>query len=330
MGMEYFNGWTVVISLVTIFGVYYVLGRRRVVPCAGGVVVTGASSGIGESTAVYLDGLGFTVFAGVRQQLDYQRLTSTLSTRSKAIILDVTSKTSIAEAVNIVSNHLEKASIGLVGLVNNAGLVVIGPIECVPEDEVRYNFEVNLFGLMNTTNAFSPLLRAGGKLPSHPSSPQDIATIIHIGSTMGRAVIPFYGSYAMTKHALEALASAQRFELSQSSSIRVSLMDLGTIKTPIFEKNNERLRKNLKGFMQVYQKYSNGLIRMGELSALAGTSPLHVAKAVEDALRSASPKSRYLIGWEPWIVPLLIFLLPAKIMDFALAIIFNLVTKIYK
>jgi len=150
-----------------------------------------------------LDGLGFTVFAGVRQQSDYQRLSKTLSTRSKAIILDVTSKTSITEAVNTIANHLEKVNIGLVGLVNNAGrccifiplrvsnhfgsaehlfisgICVLGPIECVPEDELRYNFQVNLFGLINTTNAFSPLLRAGHKFPANPNFPQSIATIIH-------------------------------------------------------------------------------------------------------------------------------------------------------
>jgi len=90
--------------------------------------------------------------------------------------------------------------------------------------------------LINTSNAFLPLLRAGNKFKWNPTYPQNIATIIHVGSAMGKVSLPFYGPYCMTKHALEALVDAQRAELAETSSIRVCLLELGTVQTPIFEK----------------------------------------------------------------------------------------------
>jgi len=326
--MESFTLWTALISLVTLLSVYYLFGRRKILPCAGGVVITGASSGIGESTAIYLDGIGYTVFAGVRKNDDYDRLTEVLSSHSRAIMLDVTSKESIMEAVATVSSHLKKNNIGLVGLVNNAGVSVIGPMECVPEDELRSNFEVNVFGLINTTNAFSPLLRTGQKLPAHPTCPQDIATIIHIGSTMGKVSFSMYGPYAMTKYALEAMTDAQRLELSESSSIRVTLMELGNIKTPMFAKNNVRLKNNLRSMMMPqYKEFLDNIPKVVDVVTASAIEPIRVAKAVEDALRSANPKTRYQVGWEPWILPIVFSLIPDRMKDFIILRLFRTIAK---
>ena len=146
--------------------------------------------------------------------------------------------------------------------------------------------EVNVFGVLNTTNAFLPLLRKTLKFPNDPNYPQsifysilmfyslffysptDLATVIHIGSTMGTLSTPFYGAYlrkilkvilknksksyimtmrryCMTKYALEAMTDAQRLELGESSGIRVCLARLGQIATPIFEKNNIRMKNSI-------------------------------------------------------------------------------------
>src|SRR5438477_3054207 len=124
----------------------------------GGVVITGASRGIGAASALRLEERGFTVFAGVRDM----RAGEALRARSKGsitpITLDVTDADSIARAVSDVELALHGA--GLAGLVNNAGIVVAGPLEFLPVDVLRKQLEVNVIGPMAVTQAFLPLLRA--------------------------------------------------------------------------------------------------------------------------------------------------------------------------
>ena len=121
------------------------------------IVVTGASSGIGEATALHLDELGFSVFAGVRRDADGEALAQRASERLTPIRLDVTDTESITAAVAAV----DRATSGrLHGLVNNAGLSVNGPLELVPIEHVKKVMDVNVIGLMAVTRAFLPLIRA--------------------------------------------------------------------------------------------------------------------------------------------------------------------------
>lgn len=322
--LEYFVG--VVVFVITLLYLYS-RSNSKAIPKSGGVVITGASSGIGEVTAQYLDSKGFTVFAGVRSQDDYSRLKGVLSTRSTPVLLDVTQASSITKAVDVVNDHLKQQRIGLVALINNAGLSVVGPIECLPESEMRYNFEVNVFGLINTTNAFLPLLRSGTKFPNNPAFAQDIATVIHIGSTMGRVSFPFYGPYAMTKFALEALADAQRLELSQTSNVRVSLLELGNVKTPIFERNNVRLKSNMGAMMDVYKPFLNDLPAVSEVITSGAILPIKVAQCIESALLSSNPKARYLVGWEAYMMPVIFSIVPTKLRDTIIVKLFGVLKK---
>ncbi len=124
-----------------------------------GVVVTGASTGIGRATALRLDRLGFQVFAGVRKEADGQSLKAEASGRLSPLMLDVTDESSIASAANAVSKVVGER--GLAGLVNNAGITVPGPIEFLPIEDVRRQIDVNVIGQIAVTQAFLLMIRQG-------------------------------------------------------------------------------------------------------------------------------------------------------------------------
>ena len=187
------------------------MGTDRL-PTIHSVVVTGASSGIGEACALRLDKLGFRVFAGVRREADSEALKRKASDRLIPIFLDITEASSIAAAVDVVAAAVGEA--GLSGLVNNAGVVIAGPLEFLPLDQICKQFEVNVIGQITVTQAFLPLVRQGhGRL-------------VNIGSLAGRVAMPFIGAYSASKFAMEALTDALRVEL-RPWKIRVSLIEIG-------------------------------------------------------------------------------------------------------
>ncbi len=260
----------------------------------GAVIVTGASSGIGEACALYLDKLGFRVFAGVRQQADGEALKRKASDRLTPVRIDVTEPGTIASAAETVAAGLNGA--GLAGLVNNAGIAVPGPLEFLPMAELRQQFEVNVFGLLSVTQAFLPLLRkARGR-------------IINIGSISGRSATPFVGAYASSKFALEALTDSLRVELLPWG-ISVSIVEPGSIATPIWEKSGAKageIARNLPP--QARELYGRAYAAMREATqrtAQAAIPPERVARTVAHALTAKRPKTRYLVGKDAQIRALL-------------------------
>jgi NAD(P)-dependent dehydrogenase (short-subunit alcohol dehydrogenase family) len=166
----------------------------------GAVVITGASTGIGRACALSLDALGFRVFAGVRKSDDGESLRRVASDRLTPVFIDVTDKQSIAAAAGSVSREVGTA--GLVGLVNNAGVAVPGPLEYLPLEELRRQLEINLVGQLAVIQAFLPLLRkARGR-------------IVNISSLAGKLTTPFNGAYSAAKHGIEAFSDALRMELT--------------------------------------------------------------------------------------------------------------------
>ena len=185
------------------------------------VVITGASTGIGAASAVELARRGFSVFAGVRKRCDGERLKAQ-SPHIVPLLLDVTDAGQIAAAAETVGRAVGDA--GLAGLVNNAGIVVAGPLEILPLDQLRLQLEVNVVGQIAVTQAFLPLLRkARGR-------------IVNMGSFNGRIASPYLAPYAASKHALEALSDAMRLEL-RAWGIRVSVIEPGATTTPIWDKS---------------------------------------------------------------------------------------------
>lgn len=166
----------------------------------GAVVVTGASTGIGEACALRLDGLGFDVFAGVRTQADAAKLKAKASGKLETVFLDVADALSIKASAEAVAAAV--GGNGLAGLVNNAGIVIAGPMEVLPLDEFRLQMDINVTGQLATTQAFLPLLR-------HARLPEGIpGRIVNVGSIGGRLSEPFLGAYSASKHALKEIGRA--------------------------------------------------------------------------------------------------------------------------
>ena len=269
----------------------------------GAVVITGASTGIGEACACRLERLGYTVFAGVRKAADGAALQNKCSDRLHPIILDVTDAASIERAAETIGKALGDR--GLAGLVNNAGIAVASPLEYLPPAELRRQLEVNVVGQLAVTQAFLPLLRK-----SH-------GRIINMSSVSGLTALPMTGAYAASKFALEGLTDSLRRELA-AFKIPVSLIEPAGIATPIWEKSAgdfDKLAVNLPA--EVEEHY--GL--MGEVTRkFAGNAARHglpvelVADAVAEALTAFRPKARYVVAKNPRMVKLL-RILPAALQD---------------
>jgi NAD(P)-dependent dehydrogenase (short-subunit alcohol dehydrogenase family) len=248
---------------------------------SGNIVITGASTGIGEACALRLDKLGYRVFAGVRKPADGEALQKKSSDRLSPVILDVTSEESIVAAARIVGDA------PLTGLVNNAGIVVAGPLELIPIDMWRKQFEVNVIGQVAVMQAFLPMLRAGR------------GRIVNMGSVAGRSAVPFSGAYCASKFALEGLTDSLRMEL-RPFGISVSIVEPGAVKTPIWDKTSASASEYLGAVpAQLFELYSSMLGKLRGAAAQAGKqgiAPEEVVKAVEHALTSPKPKTRYVVG----------------------------------
>ncbi len=268
------------------------------------ILVTGASTGIGQACAVRLDRLGYTVFAGVRKPEDGIRLQAAASTRLVPIQLDVTKSLEVAAAAAQIAAVVGPR--GLAGLVNNAGVAGGGPIEFVPVETVRQIFEVNVFGLLAVTQACLPMLRmARGR-------------VINIGSIAGKAVSPMVVPYGMSKHAVEALTDGLRLELGQAG-IHASVIEPGAVKTPIWDKGVAALGDAERTLpKEALDRYGAKLKTFGKVLAHLndrGVSAELVADAVVDALEAATPKTRYLVGTDAKIRAFIARFLPNRLVD---------------
>lgn len=248
---------------------------------AGNVVITGASTGIGRACALRLDRLGYRVFAGIRKPADAHSLRKDGTDRMMPLLLDVTDPDSIAAAARVLGDA------PLAGLVNNAGLVVAGPLELVPVGQWRKQFEVNVLGQVAVTQAFLPALRAGR------------GRIVNIGSIAGRSALPYSGPYCSSKFALEAITDSLRMEL-RGWGIHVAIVEPGGVKTPIWEKSLSEAAGTLGSAPpHLLELYREAVLKMQAAAALAAKqacAPEEVVKAVEHALTAAKPKTRYVVG----------------------------------
>lgn len=269
----------------------------------GVVVVTGASTGIGEACALLLDKLGFCVFAGVRKDIDAQKLQQKASQRLIPIFLDVTDADSIAFAVETVKNTVGDE---IFGLVNNAGIAVPGPLELLPIAEFQQQIQVNVVGQLAVTQAFLGLLRQGR------------GRIVNMGSVSGRSAAPFLGAYNASKFALEALTDVMRMEL-RPWGISVSIIEPGAISTPIWEKSFTQAdiaKQNLSPSAEkLYGSAMTAVRKQVGIIASKGISSDIVAKAVIHALTAKKPKTRYLIGQDAKMAVILKYFLPDKLYD---------------
>ncbi|MFQ6045899.1 MAG: SDR family oxidoreductase [Gemmatimonadales bacterium] len=267
------------------------------------VLITGTSTGIGAATVRFLDQRGYRVFAGVRREEDAARLRDSSSERVTPVFLDVTDRSMVTAAAELVERA---APHGLAGLVNNAAVSVPGPIEGIPLDEFRAQLEVNLVGVLAVTQALLPSIRrAGGR-------------IVNVSSINGRVVTPFGTPYGTSKFGLEALSDGLRVELRRWK-IHVSVIQPGAIDTPIWTTSLARAKGIAASLPPEVQELYRGIIAKIEGRAAAppphALAPERVARVIYRALTARRPKTRYLVGWDARLAAVMKALLPDRAMD---------------
>jgi NAD(P)-dependent dehydrogenase (short-subunit alcohol dehydrogenase family) len=261
------------------------------------ILITGVSSGIGLATAAALVEKGYRVFGSVRREEDARQVEDQLGDLFTPLLFDITDSAAVSNAVAQLSTALDGS--GLYALINNAGVVIPGPLKYMPLDDFRAHFEVNLFGLLDVTQQCLPLL--GAEL----NSPHPPGRVINISSTSGRVAYPFMGAYAATKHALEALSDSLRREMLLYG-VEVVVIEPGTTNTPIKHKFATRIRQ--------YEQtdYGGMFVQLEEQLAEREQTGLPVEKVVEvivAAVEQERPKTRYAVPrkWlSSWIVPRLL------------------------
>ncbi|MEV0603332.1 SDR family oxidoreductase [Streptomyces sp. NPDC050315] len=274
-------------------------------PQGRAVVITGASTGLGESCAHHLARVGFRVFAGVRREADGKRLREAAPADLTPVILDVTDEEGVAAAVRRVTD--EVGDDGLWGLVNNAGIAVTAPLECVRPELLRRQLATNVVGQLTVIQGFLPLLRAGA------------GRIVNVTSGVGNVAIPYLGAYAAAQFGKEALSDALRRELAPFG-IPVSVVQPGAIMTPIWDKMSaEGLRTIEDAPEPVQELYRDSFLRFletNEKSARTSSkTPEDVARVVFRALVTRRPRTRYGVGKDATGGRLLARLLPDRAID---------------
>lgn len=269
-----------------------------------GVVVTGASTGIGRACAGLLAARGFHVFAGVRTPEDADRLKTELGDAVTPLQLDVRDPDEVWEAADAVGAALGGRT--LAGLVNNAGVPSGGPVLHTPIAEFARVLDVNLLGVIRCTQAFGPLLGADRGRQGPPGR------IVMMSSVAGKIAFPFGGGYVASKHALEGLSTSLRRELLLYG-IDVIVIGPGAVATPIWDKTDKIDMSAAKA-----SDYGPVIERMGPkflARGRQGLPPERIAEAVHRALTAKRPPVRIAVSPSPlmnWVLPRL---LPARTLD---------------
>jgi NAD(P)-dependent dehydrogenase (short-subunit alcohol dehydrogenase family) len=206
-----------------------------------------------------------------------------LDERVRPLRFDVTD----AAAIAVAAERVRADGIPLRGVVNNAGVALGGPLEYLPVDELRRQFEINVFGAITVTQAFLPLLRlTRGRL-------------VFVGSISGRLAVPFVGPYSASKFALRAIADALRLEL-RAAGVSVSLIEPGSVKTPIWEKARSSRQTLLDALpplaLEHYRTNLEQLFATTEEQERTGMPVERVSDAILEALTARKPRAKYLLG----------------------------------
>jgi short-subunit dehydrogenase len=247
----------------------------------GSVFITGATSGIGRSSALDLASRGYHVIASGRRTAELDALRTEARAagyKLDTVTLDVTSQPSITAAVAEVERLTERRGVDV--LVNNAGYGLVGPLAEISDEAIRAQFDTNVFGLMAVTRAFLPQLRARGT-----------ARIINVSSVGGHITLPFMAAYTATKHAVESLSDGLRLEL-RPFGIQVSLIEPGAINTGF----NGVALSSVDAYRRAGSEYAGALERADEVTKRfesMAVGPEVIAKAIRRAIKARRPKARY-------------------------------------
>jgi NAD(P)-dependent dehydrogenase (short-subunit alcohol dehydrogenase family) len=243
------------------------------------VLITGCSSGIGWATAEWLASVGWRVYATAR---NIEKIAPLEKSGCRLLALDVTDEVSMVSAVEEVER--EEGAVGV--LVNNAGYSQSGAVEAVPMEKVRAQFETNVFGLVRLCQLVLPGMRRQG-----------YGRIVNLSSMGGKLTFPGAGYYHATKHAVEAISDALRFEV-EGFGIEVSEIEPGLIRTGFANaavgSMDDQQEDPYAGFDEAVARTTTENYERGPFSRLGG-EPEAVAEAIEQALSARNPKSRYVV-----------------------------------
>jgi len=269
------------------------------------VIITGASAGIGEQTARRLGRGGSRVVISARRQDRLDSLKRDIEAgggQALAVAGDITSPD---DRANLVEQAVTKFG-RIDGLVNNAGYGLRGPIEIVPLEDIRRNFETNVFSLIGLSQIVIPIMRK-----------QAEGRIVNISSVAGRIARPLSSIYDSTKHALEAISDGMRGELA-GFGIRVVVVEPGFILTEFLQVSSDVSRPVIQkespysGFFTTFNRSADRMRKM------AG-QPDDIARLVEKALTAERPRIRYAAPAHARIFLALKRLLPDRVIDFAVS-----------
>jgi NAD(P)-dependent dehydrogenase (short-subunit alcohol dehydrogenase family) len=277
------------------------------------VIVTGASTGIGRACAIRLAKSGYRVFASVRTDADARSIESAAPDARRpicAVQMDVTDCASIATAAASIQSAA--GDDGLYALVNNAGICVVGPAECVTLTDWKMQFDVNFFGMIAVTQAMLPMLRLHSK--RHASANP---RIVNISSVTGTVPTPLFGAYCASKAAVESFSDTLRREL-YSHDIRVSVIIPGTIQSEIWRKEKAGVAA-ISGQPECIRLYGRMIDRVARyvFDAADSAKPADkVAGAVERCLSRKIPPIRTLVAWEAHVGVAARQIIPDRMFDF--------------
>jgi NAD(P)-dependent dehydrogenase (short-subunit alcohol dehydrogenase family) len=266
------------------------------------ILITGASTGIGEAACEKLVEHNYEVLAGVRSKVDADRLRVLYGEKVQPLIMDVTNAQEMKEARETAEKIIGNDC--LVAIINNAGIAIPGAVLYIPIEEWQRQLEINVLGVVRTTQLFFHLLpQKSGNIDSHPRR------IINISSVSGLFASPFIGAYAASKFALEALSDSLRRELYMYD-IQVVIIEPGNILTPMWTKAKEsipHLGPEYDSIIAFRDKVVDSNISQGLDVELVSTLILK-------AIRNKKVKNRYLIRYQAWKFRL-IQLLPTSWVD---------------
>ena len=269
------------------------------------VIVTGASAGIGEAAARRLAIEGATVVMTARRADRLGTLKQEIEStggRAQAVVGDVTSQLDRERLVQETMRAFGRID----GLVNNAGYGQRGPIELVPVEAIRQNFETNLFSLIALTQLVTPIMRA-----------QQSGRIVNISSVAGRIARPLSSVYDATKHALEAISDGMRGELAQFG-IKVVVIEPGFISTEFLGVADENAREIIEHsgpYAASFEKLSGAIQRLRKLAG----RPEDIAEVIFKALSARSPRTRYAAPGHAKFALALKRFLPSRVFDYILS-----------
>jgi NAD(P)-dependent dehydrogenase (short-subunit alcohol dehydrogenase family) len=246
-------------------------------------IVTGSSSGIGYATSLLLARNGFHTYATMRnigRSADVQDIAYKERLPLEVIQLDVNDDASIRDSIEKVESENERIDV----LVNNAGYGLVGAFEDLSVEEIKSQFETNLFGVIRLTQQVLPIMRK-----------KKSGTIVNISSGAGRIGFPGMSAYVSSKFALEGLSESMSYEL-EPFGIKVVIIEPGVIRTN-FKKNSVMSKKSLDNssispYSSIIQKIDSSISSMVEHA----TPPEEVAKTILHATISNNPELRYLVG----------------------------------